>query len=86
MQAAVGACQTFEGQDAGLPLARIRAVVKLTYRQQIPSVFKRLIEEFALSPKSASKYRLAVETLGLIPEREATSTEELTEPLPCLTY
>ena len=40
----------FEGQ----------AILELKYRARVPAVFRRLIEEFALTPDTASKYRLAL--------------------------
>src|SRR5215217_4482153 len=35
-----------------------RAVLELKYHARVPAVFRRLIEEFALQPQTASKYRL----------------------------
>lgn len=37
-----------------------RAILELKYRARVPAVFRRLIEEFALKPETASKYRLAL--------------------------
>jgi len=41
------------------------AVLEMKYRVHVPPVFKRLIEEFGLSSRSHSKYRTAIEALGL---------------------
>ena len=35
-------------------------ILELKYHARVPAVFRRLIEEFALKPQTASKYRLAV--------------------------
>jgi hypothetical protein len=45
-----------------------QAVLELKYRDVLPSVFKRLIEEFRLEPRRASKYRAAVQALDLVQE------------------
>ena len=37
-----------------------RAILELKYRARVPAIFRRLIEEFALTPDTASKYRLAL--------------------------
>ena len=49
-----------------------QAVLELKYRDVLPSVFKRLIEEFRLTPRRASKYRAAVQTLDLMQEPAAS--------------
>jgi hypothetical protein len=41
-----------------------RMILELKFRQHLPAIFKRLVEEFALSPQRASKYRLGMEALG----------------------
>jgi len=41
-----------------------------------PSRYKLLVEEFALSPQSVSKYRLAVSALRLVPQPTVAFTEE----------
>ena len=45
--------------DAGEPFLAGRNILELKYRARVPAVFRRLIEEFALKPQTASKYRLA---------------------------
>jgi hypothetical protein len=50
-----------------------RAILELKYRARVPAVFRRLIEEFALKPETASKYRLA---LAAIRPADADGTRE----------
>lgn len=40
-------------------------ILELKYRYTVPVLFRRLISEFAPLPQRISKYRLAIETLGL---------------------
>ena len=40
-------------------------ILELKYRLEVPGLFKELLQEFGLSPEPSSKYRLAVEGLGL---------------------
>ena len=42
-----------------------RLILELKYRGRRPRIFKQLVEEFALVPQTASKYRLGVVALGL---------------------
>jgi hypothetical protein len=66
---------TFDAQPV-TPLLRGEMIVELKYRAAPPAVFKQLVEEFALRPRRASKYRVAADSLGLIaaaPEDEAPS-------------
>jgi hypothetical protein len=46
--------------DAGEPFLTGHNILELKYHARVPAVFRRLIEEFALKPQTASKYRLAV--------------------------
>jgi hypothetical protein len=39
-------------------------ILELKYRGAAPAIFRQLVEEFALAPKSASKYRLGVVASG----------------------
>jgi hypothetical protein len=39
-------------------------VLELKYRQHVPAIFKRLVEEFALEPSRASKYRMGMTALA----------------------
>ena len=55
----------FEG--SGRPVVESEFILELKHRLSMPAVFKRLIEEFALSPARISKYRLAQTALGTVP-------------------
>jgi VTC domain len=51
--------------EPGLPIAGPfdgAAILELKYRGPAPAIFKRLVEEFALIPRSASKYRLGMQS------------------------
>ena len=54
----------------GVPVLDRQLIVELKFRASLPAVFTRLIEEFRLVPKTASKYRLSMVALG----HEAMST------------
>lgn len=41
-----------------------RRVLELKYQSRVPALFRRLIEEFALVPETASKYRLGMAATG----------------------
>ena len=45
--------------DAGEQFLTGHTILELKYHARVPAVFRRLIEEFALKPQTASKYRLA---------------------------
>jgi hypothetical protein len=57
--------------DAGAPFLAGHNILELKYRARVPAVFRRLIEEFALKPQTASKYRLAAAAVRE-PERAAS--------------
>jgi VTC domain len=51
-------------RDAGgIAVTGGRAILELKYRHSPPALFKQLIEELALVPQSASKYRLGIASL-----------------------
>jgi hypothetical protein len=50
--------------EAGQPIFDGRMILELKYRQQLPAIFKRLVEEFSLEMEPASKYRLSMGALG----------------------
>jgi hypothetical protein len=52
----------------GLPLLGGQNIVELKYCVTLPSVFKRLIEEFGLRTQPVSKYRAGLALLGLSPD------------------
>jgi len=72
----------FSTRDAQLILPD-HAVLELKYTDVFPSVFKRLVAEFRLSPHRASKYRAAVDALDLMREPAAAVAASAT---PTLTY
>ena len=47
------------------PLVEGQMILELKYSGVFPRVFRDLVDEFQLTPKSASKYRFAAQTLGL---------------------
>jgi len=51
-------------EERGVPVLDGRQILELKFRHQPPPVFKRLVEEFALTPSPASKYRLSMAALG----------------------
>ena len=54
----------FAAPGSAGPLPQIAAILELKYRQQMPAVFTRLIDEFRLVPNPVSKYRSAAVVLG----------------------
>ena len=50
--------------DLGVSIAEPRLILELKFRGYLPAAFKRLIEEFALSPSPASKYRYGMAAIG----------------------
>jgi hypothetical protein len=51
-------------EPRGVPVLDGRQILELKFRHHPPAVFKRLVEEFALTPAPASKYRLSMAALG----------------------
>jgi hypothetical protein len=58
----------FNGTDEGKLLSEKQVIMELKYRLEMPALFKRMVETFALSSQPMSKYRLAVVALGLVSE------------------
>lgn len=60
----------------GTPLLQGIMILELKYRGVVPALFRGMIEDFRLAPRRSSKYRVAVETLGLVatPPGEAPYT------------
>jgi hypothetical protein len=50
--------------DLGVAIAEPRLILELKFRGYLPATFKRLVEEFALSPSPASKYRYGMAAIG----------------------
>jgi hypothetical protein len=57
---------TFE-PDAGRPVLEGQIILELKYRHQLPAILKHLVEEFGLAPQRASKYRLGITALDVVP-------------------
>jgi hypothetical protein len=51
----------------GLPLVEGTSILELKYVQDIPVIFKQLVERFAISPGRVSKYRLGLGALDYSP-------------------
>ncbi len=47
----------------GVPILGDRMIVEMKFRDQPPLIFKRLVEEFRLTPAKTSKYRLGIEAM-----------------------
>lgn len=62
-QPATAASFTDIGGASLLPAGRY--ILELKYRYALPVLFRRLLSEFAPLPQRISKYRLAIETLGM---------------------
>lgn len=65
--------------EQAVPLMDNRWVLELKYRYTLPTIFRRLLAEFAPVPQPVSKYRLAVEALGLIDLNAIRSQEIVSE-------
>jgi hypothetical protein len=50
--------------EPGVPAIDGRQILELKFRYGTPAIFKRLVEEFALTPEPASKYRLGMAATG----------------------
>lgn len=61
------------------PLMDNRWILELKYRYTLPTVFRRLLAEFAPVPQPISKYRLAIEALGLVDMSATHSQESVSE-------
>jgi hypothetical protein len=58
----------FNCRDERVPVLQNGVILELKFRFALPTVFKLLVEEFALNPRPVSKYRLAIDALGLVPQ------------------
>lgn len=56
--------------EPGIEVLPGQEVLELKYRVHVPPLFKDLIEELNLQPRAISKYRMAVEALGLARETQ----------------
>jgi hypothetical protein len=64
---AAGASVPMLLQQPGRPFLEHAAILELKFRGELPSLFKELIETFALLPEPLSKYRLAMDAITLTP-------------------
>jgi hypothetical protein len=56
------------GMDSGQPvLNEDQVIIEMKFLSHLPSLFKELVERFALTPQALSKYRTAAAVLGLAP-------------------
>jgi hypothetical protein len=60
---------------AAVPIFSERHILELKYRGAPPAVFRHLVEELALNPQVASKYRMGVAAL-LVPETRVAFASE----------
>ena len=58
----------FQPDEKCVHVSPSNVVMEMKFRGDTPTLFKELIEKFALSEKKMSKYRLAAVALGLVPE------------------
>jgi hypothetical protein len=77
---------TFNADPDGLLLLEDKLILELKYRCELPLLFKQLIEEFALSTQSVSKYRMAVAGMGAVKEVNGAPDNRLSENRPCLIF
>jgi len=68
--------QLLLSEAPGIPVAPGQLILEIKFRIELPSLFKRLIEEFALSPQPISKYRLAMDALHRRPGGPGPEVEE----------
>jgi hypothetical protein len=55
------------------------AIVEFKFRVAMPSIFKRLVEQFAIEPQRVSKYRMAASALGIVPPFPCNTPTETDE-------
>jgi hypothetical protein len=59
----------------GIPLLAGQSIVELKYHAFPPAIFRALAEQFIMTPQRVSKYRGAVEVLGLAPRANGSLLE-----------
>jgi len=57
----------FDEPRSGEDILAGQLILELKYRVSPPAIFRRLVEEFALTTATASKYRLGMRALGHVP-------------------
>lgn len=75
LRAGPAAGVTFQEWQDGLVFLENKVVLELKFLREMPGLFKLLVEEFALSPASVSKYRLAAAALELVPAAFGAAVE-----------
>lgn len=60
----------------GVPISEPRLILELKYRGDLPTVFKRFIAEFALSPQATSKYRFGMAAIGHVVQPRGSDADE----------
>lgn len=65
----------FNGSAHGLRFSENQFIVELKYHANVPALFKKLAEEFVLTPQPVSKYRLAVVRLGVVEQPEPNASQ-----------
>jgi hypothetical protein len=60
----------------GVAISEPRLILELKYRGDLPTVFKRFIAEFALSPQATSKYRFGMAALGHTVQPRGSDADE----------
>jgi hypothetical protein len=58
----------FDHTEQGTNLLDDRFIVEMKFRERLPELFQRAIDEFGLRPRTISKYKLAAKRLGLADE------------------
>jgi VTC domain len=56
--------------EPAVPFLERRLILELKYRHHLPALFRQLVEEFALAPEAASKYRLGMHAVGHVLVRD----------------
>jgi hypothetical protein len=70
----IGAMQEVDFSDAStMPLLASHVIVELKYGDRLPAVCRRMVEEFALTAHTVSKYRLGMTGLSRSPAPEYVS-------------
>lgn len=75
LRAVPAAGVAFQEWQDGLTFLENKVVLELKFLRVMPGLFKLLVEEFALSPTSVSKYRLAATALDLVPTAVGSAVE-----------
>jgi hypothetical protein len=64
---------TFDAEDAGKPLPTTGVICEFKFHGTLPSLFKDALQQFELLPQGFSKFRTAIQALGLGPHSEGAS-------------